>query len=118
MLECLGQDYIITARMKGIDERAVFYRHAFRNALLPVVTYIGIRLGHVLSGALLTETVFGWPGLGRLMYESVLRRDYPLIMGMLVVVSLLVALVTLIVDVAYAFLDPRVRFLREGKVAA
>jgi len=110
MLENLGQDFIITAKMKGLSERKVFYKHAFRNAILPVVTYAGIRVGHIFSGALLTETVFSWPGLGRLMYDSILRRDYPLIMGVLVMASIVVALATLAVDLAYGFIDPRIRY--------
>jgi peptide/nickel transport system permease protein len=110
MLETLGQDFIITARSKGLDENIVIYRHALRNALLPVVTILGINIGYVLAGAVLTETVFSWPGLGRLTYESALRRDYPIIMGMLVLTSIIVIVATLITDIVYSVLDPRIRY--------
>jgi peptide/nickel transport system permease protein len=110
MLEALGEDFVRTARAKGVSEPGIVYRHALRNALLPVVTVIGTSLGMLLSGAVLTETVFGWPGLGRLLYESVLRRDYPVMMGMLVFIAASVTLANLLVDIAYALIDPRVRY--------
>lgn len=109
MIEALGQDYILTARSKGLSERVVFYRHALRNALLPVVTYVGLRVGYLLSGAVVIESVFGWPGLGLLMIDALFSRDYPLIMGMFIVVSLSVTIVTLLVDILYAYIDPRIR---------
>ena len=83
MLDVLGADFIRTARAKGLPERVVLYKHALRNALLPVVTVLGLQFGNVLAGAILVETVFNWPGLGRLAFESVLRRDYPTILGVL-----------------------------------
>ena len=109
MIEALGQDYILTARSKGISERKIFFKHALKNALLPVVTYIGLRLGYMLSGAVVIESVFGWPGLGLLMIDALFDRDYPLIMGMFIVISLSVTIITFIVDVTYTYLDPRIR---------
>lgn len=110
MIEVLGKDFIVTARLKGLSERSVVYKHAFRNALLPVVTITGLQLGRILAGAVLTETVFAWPGLGRLMYESAVNRDYPVLMGMFIVVSAVIIIVNLITDVIYAFLDPRISY--------
>jgi len=109
MIEALGQDYILTARSKGISERKIFFKHALKNALLPVVTYIGLRLGYMLSGAVVIESVFGWPGLGLLMIDALFDRDYPLIMGMFIVISLSVTIITFIVDITYTYLDPRIR---------
>ncbi len=110
MREVLGDDFIRTARAKGTSERAVLFRHALRNACLPVVTVVGMSVGLMLTGAVLTETVYGWPGLGRLMYEAVLKRDYPVLMGMLAVVSVGVVLANLVTDLVYALLDPRIRY--------
>lgn len=110
MLEELKKDYILTAWSKGLDERTVYYGHAFRNAMLPVVTVLGLNLGLMLTGATLTETVFAWPGLGRLVYDSLLARDYPVLMGIFVIVSISVILANFIVDILYAFLDPRIRY--------
>jgi len=110
MLEILGQDFITTARSKGLDENAIVYRHGLRNALLPVVTVIGMRFGFVFGGALLTETVFAWPGLGRLMYESIFARDYPVLMGMFIIVSTMVIVASLVTDIVYGLLDPRIRY--------
>lgn len=110
MLEILGQDYIIAAKAKGLDENAIVYGHALRNCMLPVVTVIGINAGFMFGGAVLTETVFSWPGLGRLMYDSLLRRDYPVIMGVFIFISIMVIIFILITDIAYAYLDPRVRY--------
>jgi peptide/nickel transport system permease protein len=109
MVEALGQDYILTARAKGLSEYTVFYRHALRNALLPVVTYIGLRVGRMLSGAVVVESLFGWPGLGRLLIDALYSRDYPLILGMFIVVSLSVLIVTLLVDILYYYIDPRIK---------
>lgn len=110
MLEELRRDYIITAWGKGLDDRRVYYRHAFRNAMLPVITVLGLNLGLMLTGATLTETVFSWPGLGRLVYDSVITRDYPILMGIFVLVSISVILANFVVDILYAVLDPRVRY--------
>jgi peptide/nickel transport system permease protein len=110
MLETLGQDYVRTARAKGLPEMAVNYRHALGNALIPLVTVVGLQVGLLLSGAVLTETVFSLPGLGLLMVDAVAARDYPLIMGSILVVAVLVVMVNLIVDLLYGVLDPRVRY--------
>lgn len=109
VLEVLREDYILTARAKGLPRRVVFFKHALRNALLPSVTMIGLTLGLAVSGALLTETVFSWPGIGRLMYEGIGRRDYPLLMGIFIFTSVSVVIATLMTDVLYKALDPRVK---------
>jgi peptide/nickel transport system permease protein len=111
MLEVLRQDFITSAWAKGLDEKSVLYRHAFRNALLPVVTMLGLNVGMMLTGAVLTETVFGWPGLGRLMYEAINTRDYPVLMGNFIIVSVSVVSVNLVTDLVYALLDPRIRHM-------
>jgi peptide/nickel transport system permease protein len=110
MIQVLGEEYVTVARAKGLSHRTVFYRHALRNALLPTITIIGVSLGTVLTGSLLTETVFSYPGLGRLMYEAVFRRDYPLMMGIFFFVSIGVVFSTLLTDLLYARIDPRVRY--------
>jgi len=109
MLEVLGQDFIITARAKGLDDRSVTYRHGLRNALLPVTTYTGLSIGLLFSGAILTETVFGWPGMGTLLYDSLRLRDYPVLLGVFIFVSVMVIVSNLIVDILYGVLDPRIR---------
>lgn len=109
MLQVLGLDYVRTARAKGLSERAVVLRHAFRNALLPVVTIVGLQLGVVFSGAILTETIFSLAGVGRSLYEAITARDYPIIQGFTVVVALGYIVVNLTVDLSYAFLDPRIK---------
>ncbi len=108
MLEVLGMDYIDTARAKGLKESVVIFKHALRNAVLPVVTVISVNFAFLLTGAMIIETVFSWPGLGRMMFESVFRRDYPVLMGLLIVMSVGVVVVNLITDLIYAYLDPRV----------
>jgi len=110
MLEILRKDFIVTARGKGLAERTVLYRHALRNALIPVVTMVGLDFGFMFTGSVITETVFAWPGLGRLMYDSISLRDYPLLMGIFIMVSIMVMLATLATDILYAFLDPRIRY--------
>ncbi|MFN3286108.1 MAG: nickel ABC transporter permease [bacterium] len=110
MLEVLGQDYIRTARAKGLAERAVVNRHALRNALIPVVTVLGLQLGTLLSGAVLTETVFAWPGIGRLLVDAVLARDYPIIQGATLLIAATFVALNLAVDVLYGLLDPRIRY--------
>lgn len=110
VIEVMREDFITTARAIGYDENVVFFRHALRNALLPAVTVAGLSLSFVFAGALLTETVFGWPGMGRLMYEGVLKRDYPLLMGVFLVTSGLVLIISIITDLVYAKLDPRVSY--------
>jgi ABC-type dipeptide/oligopeptide/nickel transport system permease component len=108
MQETLAEDYILTARAKGVHERGVVYHHALRNAMLPVVTVIGLNFGFMLAGSVLTETVFAWPGLGRLMYEAIMARDYPILMGLFIFISFLVIVANVITDIVYAFIDPRV----------
>lgn len=109
MLEVLGLDYIRTARAKGLSRFNVVMKHAFRNALLPIVTIAGLQLGLVLSGAILTETIFGLSGVGRSLYEAITARDYPIIQGFVVVISVGYVIVNLLVDLSYAYLDPRIR---------
>lgn len=108
MLEVLGMDYIDSARAKGLGENVVIFKHALRNAVLPVVTVISVNFAFQLTGAMIIETVFSWPGLGRMMFESVFRRDYPVLMGLLIVMSVGVVVINLITDLIYAVLDPRV----------
>jgi peptide/nickel transport system permease protein len=109
MLDVLGSDFIRTARAKGLAERVVLYKHALRNAVLPVVTMLGLQFGNLLAGAVLVETVFNWPGLGRLAFESVLRRDYPTILGVLLFSSVIVIVMNQLTDLAYRLIDPRIR---------
>ncbi len=109
LLEVLGQDYIRTARAKGLNERLVLFRHAFRNALVPIVTIIGLETGALLSGAVLTETVFSLPGIGTAMVQGIFARDYPTVQGFTVVIAIIYVVVNLVVDISYAFLDPRIR---------
>ncbi len=110
MLEVLGQDFIRTARAKGNAERRVVFRHALRNAMIPTVTVIGLAMGGLLAGAIVTETVFALPGVGRLVISSVLRRDYPVIQGVLMFIAAIYVLVNLLIDVLYVYLDPRVKY--------
>jgi ABC-type dipeptide/oligopeptide/nickel transport system permease component len=109
MLEELGQDYIRTARAKGLSEQTVVYRHALRNALNPVLTVVGLQFGSLLAGAIVTETIFGWPGLGRLTLSAISNRDYALVQGCILAVGLTYVLVNLLTDAAYAIVDPRMR---------
>jgi peptide/nickel transport system permease protein len=110
MLEVLSQDYIRTASAKGLTERTVVIRHALKNALLPVVTVIGLQVGRLLSGAILTETIFAWPGIGSWLYDSIISRDYPIVQGTTMFIAAIFVFVNLAVDVLYAVLDPRIRF--------
>jgi peptide/nickel transport system permease protein len=108
MLDVLGSDYIRTARAKGLSERAVFYQHALKNAVLPVVTYAGLQFSQLFAGAVLVETVFNWPGLGRLAYESILRRDHPTMLGLLFFSALIVIVINILTDLSYRLIDPRI----------
>ena len=110
MLEVLGQDYVRTARSKGLEERRVVLKHALRNALLPVITVVGLSFGALLSGAILTETVFSWPGIGRWVYDAIAQRDYPIIQGGILFVAFVVAAINLLVDLLYAVIDPRIQY--------
>ncbi|MGM8837523.1 ABC transporter permease [Thermus sp. 93170] len=110
MLEVLSQDYVRTARAKGLAERQVILKHALKNALLPVVTIIGLQFGTLLGGAILTETIFSWPGIGSYIYEGILNRDYPVVQAGVLVVATAFVLVNLLVDLSYALLDPRIQY--------
>jgi peptide/nickel transport system permease protein len=109
MLEEMGQDYIRTARAKGLSERSVVYRHALRNALNPVLTVVGLQFGSLLAGAIVTETIFGWPGLGRMTLSAISNRDYPLVQGCILAVGVTYVAINLLTDAAYAVADPRLR---------
>lgn len=110
MLEVLRQDYVRTGRAKGLTERAVIWRHALRNALIPVVTIMGLQFGILLSGAVLTETVFAWPGIGRLLVDAISYRDYPVVQGVILFIAVGFTFVNLAVDILYAYLDPRIHY--------
>lgn len=110
MLEVLRQDYVRTAEAKGLRYNVVIIRHALKNALLPIVTVIGLQLGGLLGGALLTETIFSWPGMGLWTYRAILSRDYPIVQGAVLVSALIYVCVNLLVDISYAYLDPRIRY--------
>lgn len=110
MLEVLSQPFATAVRAKGVGEKSLLLRHALRNALLPVVTVLGGRIGFLLAGAVLTETVFAWPGLGRLLLEATLSRDYPILMGIFLMISATVIVFNLITDLTYAILDPRIKY--------
>jgi len=113
LLEVMSLDFITTAWSKGLGENWVIFRHGLRNALLPIVTIIGLQVGYLFGGAILTETVFAWPGMGRLMLRALSTRDYPLIMGMFIVITVMIVLVNLLTDILYAVLDPRVRVTKK-----
>ena len=110
LLEVLHEDFVRTARAKGLPERSVILRHALRAAMLPIVTVLGLQLGSLLAGTVITETVFGWDGVGRLLVESIEKRDYPVTQACVLVIALIYVLVNLLTDLAYARLDPRVRY--------
>lgn len=109
LVDVLGLDYIRTSRAKGLKERLVVFRHAFRNALLPITTIVGLQLGSLLGGAILTETIFGLPGMGTVLVTSIFARDYPVIQASVVLIALIFVVVNLLVDISYGYLDPRIR---------
>jgi peptide/nickel transport system permease protein len=109
LLDVLGLDYVRTARSKGLGERVILFRHAMRNAVLPLVTVIGLQFGTLLGGAVLTETVFGLPGMGTMLVDSIFGRDYPVVQGFTLMIALIFVFVNLLVDLSYAYLDPRIR---------
>ncbi|MBA7526781.1 Glutathione transport system permease protein GsiC [subsurface metagenome] len=110
MLDVLNQDYIVTAKAKGLDERTILLKHALKNAMLPVITFVGLQLGFLLGGAVIVETIFAWPGIGRLLVDSIYARDFALIQGCVLFIAVIFALANLAVDVLYAYLDPRIRY--------
>jgi len=110
MLEVLRQDFIRTERAKGLSERMVIYKHAVRNAMIPVITVIGLNFGLLLAGAILTETVFSWPGIGRYVVNAVYMRDYPVVQGCVLFFALMFVIVNLITDIVYVYIDPRIHY--------
>lgn len=110
MIEVVNQDYVATARAKGLNERQVIYVHALRNALLPIVTVVGAQMARLLSGSVIVEYIFAWPGLGSLAYESILRRDYPVILAITLITGAFILVMNVVVDILYAVLDPRISF--------
>jgi len=110
MLEVLGEDYIRTARSKGLSKRRVVYKHAFRNAIIPVITIIGLQAGDLLAGAIIVENVFHLPGVGRLVFEAIGQRDLPVIQGVVLFIAALIVVINFLIDVAYRYLDPRIRY--------
>lgn len=112
MLDVMGQEYIATARAKGLDEKTVLLRHALKNALLPVITFSGLQLGFLLGGTVIVETIFAWPGIGKLLVDSIYARDYSMIQGCVLLIGLLFAVTNLAIDLLYASIDPRIRYDR------
>ena len=110
MLEEIRQDYVRTARAKGLSERAVLFTHALRNGLIPVITVLGLQTGTLLAGAIITEMIFSWPGLGRLTFQAISARDYPLVQGCILTIALTYILINLITDLLYSVVDPRIRY--------
>ena len=115
MLEVQGQDYMRTAAAKGLTNAQVIWRHGLKNALIPVVTYLGLDLAAMVGGTILTETVFNWPGVGLTIFQAINLRDWPIVMGGVVIIVFMVMVINLLVDISYAFLDPRIRY---GRVVA
>lgn len=112
LIDALGSDYVRTARAKGLTERVVLFRHVLRNALIPIVTVMGISFGQLLGGAVITESVFSWPGMGRLLVSGIMNKDYSVVQGVLLITVTLFMLVTLCVDILYAYLDPRIKLVK------
>ncbi len=110
MLDVLGSEYVRLARIKGVSERLVIWKHALRNAIIPLLTAAGITFATIVTGAIIIETVFAWPGIGRMLYEAVLQRDFPVVQGVTLLVAVIVLSVNLIVDIMYAYVDPRIRY--------
>ena len=109
MLDVIRQDYMTTARAKGCSEKQVIYKHGLKNALIPIITAIGLQMSLVITGSVLAETVFSWPGIGRLVYESISKRDTPMVTGSIIMCSIFMCIINLVVDLIYAFFDPRIK---------
>jgi len=109
MLEVISQEYIITARAKGLSEVRIILKHTLKNALVPVITIVGLQFGALLAGAIITETIFSWPGIGRLLIQAINTRDYPLIQGCVLLISISYVLINLITDIGYSYIDPRIK---------
>ncbi|HIP62591.1 MAG TPA: ABC transporter permease, partial [Archaeoglobus profundus] len=110
LLEELSKDYIITARAKGLSENKVLFRHAFRNALIPIITYFSLSISHLIVGSVMVEVVFSWPGLGSLLVESIFERDFPVVQALVLISGVVFTITNLVVDILYAIIDPRVRY--------
>lgn len=110
MLEVISEDYIRTAKSKGLNDRIIFFKHALRNALMPIITIVGLQFGALLTGTVITETIFDWPGIGTLLYHSIQQRNYPLVQGCILFIAVTYVIVNLLVDIAYAWVNPKVRF--------
>ena len=113
MLEVLELDYIRTARAKGLRERVIIYKHALKNALIPLVTVAGMQFGFLIGGTVIIETVFAWPGLGRLVIQAILSRDYPLVQGIVLVFAVIFVVTNFLVDILYTYLDPQISYYEE-----
>ncbi len=114
MLEVLSQDYIIAARSKGLSEKSIICNHALKNSFIPVLTMIGLQLGHLLEGAVIVESIFAWPGIGKLLVDSIFARDFSVIQGCVLLFAVLFVIVNLLVDISYVYLDPRIRYEKES----
>lgn len=114
MLNVLKQDYITAARSRGLSERAIVFNHALKNSFIPVVTIVGLQIGHLLEGTVIVESIFAWPGLGKLLVDSIFARDYSMIQGCVFLFAMLFVLINLLVDISYVYLDPRIRYEKEG----
>lgn len=110
MMEVLQQDYIKMARSKGMDESVIIWKHALKNALIPVITIIGNQFGHLLTGTIIVESIFSWPGIGKFLIDSIYARDYPVIQGFVFITAAIFVVINLMVDISYAYLDPRIKY--------
>ncbi len=110
MLEVLRLDYITTAKAKGLGDGRILYRHVLKNAMIPVITIVGLQLGYLLGGTVIVETIFAWPGIGKLLIDSINARDIPMIQGCVVFIAIIFSLVNMLVDISYYFLDPRIKY--------
>ena len=109
MLEVIGEDYIRTAKSKGLGAYKIFFKHALRNALMPIITIVGLQFGALLTGTVITETIFDWPGIGTLLYHGIQQRNYPVVQGCILFIAIIYVFINLLVDLAYAYVNPKVR---------